>query len=107
MLLPLLVDETHLVRFDDQVADRDDQAVVADHDAGALALLAERRAAARVGHCARLDLDDRLEELLGVGRQRARRCGLRLGRFRRRGANGSGREERRNYEGGIAKKAGQ
>ena len=47
--LALLVDETHFVGFDDQIADRDDQSVVADHDASAFALLAESRAAARVG----------------------------------------------------------
>ena len=47
------VDDAHVVGFDDQVADGEDQPVVADDDARAFALRAERRGAARVGHGAR------------------------------------------------------
>ena len=57
-----LIDEAHFVRLDDQVADRDDESVVPDDDAGALAFLSERRAAARIGNCPHAHLEDRLEE---------------------------------------------
>ena len=44
----LVVDDVDLVGFDDQIADRQDQPLVVDDDAGSLAIGAQR-----VGRCAR------------------------------------------------------
>ena len=60
------VDQSDLFGLDDEVTDREHQAVGTDHDAGALALAAQRRRAARVWHRSSLHLDDGTEELLGV-----------------------------------------
>ena len=79
------VDDADLVGLDDQVADGEDQPVVADDDAAAFALGAERGAAARVGHGAGLHLDDRGEERVGVESRRRRGCLWRRSGGRRRG----------------------
>jgi hypothetical protein len=81
--LALLVDEAHFVGFVDQIADRDEKAVVGDGHGRAFALLAEGCAAARIGHRAHLDLEDRLKEFLGIGRQRMRCRSLRARVVRR------------------------
>src|SRR5438046_8355452 len=62
----MVIADLDFVGFDDEIADREDQAVLLDHDPCSLALAAKRRRAARIGHRPGLDLDDRAEELLGV-----------------------------------------
>ena len=51
------------VGFHDQVADGEDEAVVANHDARSVALLAERLVAARVGKRLHLDADHRVRRV--------------------------------------------
>jgi hypothetical protein len=70
-----MVDHVHVVSFDDQIADREDQTVVADHDAGALALGPERRRAPRIRHGAHRHFNDRVEK--SVGRRVFRCCFVR------------------------------
>ena len=98
----LLVDEAHLVGLDDQVADRHDETVVADHDTGALAFLSEGRAAARVRHRSGTDLEDRFEEPFGVGCRGFRGVDLRFSRGGRRRVTGKRREDHGKHRGGDA-----
>ena len=66
--MALVVDDLDIVSLDDQVADGENQAALADHHAGAFALGAERCRTACVGQRARLDGHYRSEECLGVDR---------------------------------------
>jgi hypothetical protein len=64
--MALIIDDVDLVRFDDQIADRQDQPLVVDNDTGSLAVGAQRSGAARVGQRVGPHLDQGGEEFLGV-----------------------------------------
>src|SRR5207248_3358020 len=105
-----------VVRFDDQIADRQHEAFVADHDARALALATERSDAARVGDRGGGNLDDCAEQpfavdlAVGVGGLLARlldgwrglrrrgRCNRNQRECERRGGQCSDRESSRRVE---------